>query len=439
MMNVKLYYFLLLFLVGAIQCRQRSAIEETTVQEETQTSSPFLWENANVYFLLIDRFHNGNPDNDHSFNRKHDGDTLRSFEGGDIRGIIQKLDDGYFTKLGVTAIWFTPPIEQIKGFTDEGTGKTYAYHGYWGRDWTSIDPNFGTMDDLAELVDKAHENDIRILMDVVINHTGPVTLTDSQWPDSWVRTSPKCEYTNHENTTRCTLVENLPDVRTESNEQVELPTFLVEKWRQEGRLESELASLDDFFEKTGYPRAPRYYFIKWLCDYIRKFGIDGFRVDTAKHTDPDLWLELYREALKALQAWKEENPKKRPDDLPFFMVGEVYNYVLDHGRHFPMGEGDSIDFFKYGFKSLINFAFKDDAGKNLDSVYQAYSNHLHSEALAGKSIMNYVSSHDDSSPFDKERKYSFKAATALLLAPGAAQIYYGDEYFLSLSKGLLSS
>ena len=69
-------------------------------------------------------------------------------------------------------------------------------------------------------------------------------------------------------TITCTLVENLPDVKTESNETVALPPFLVEKWKKEGRYEQEIAELDAFFTKTGYPRAPKYYIMKWLSDYI---------------------------------------------------------------------------------------------------------------------------------------------------------------------------
>lgn len=85
--------------------------------------APFMWENATVYFLLTDRFMNGDTTNDFSFGRKKDGAPLRSFEGGDIRGVIKKLEEGYFTDLGVNAIWMTPVFEQVKSAVDEGYGK----------------------------------------------------------------------------------------------------------------------------------------------------------------------------------------------------------------------------------------------------------------------------------------------------------------------------
>ena len=149
--------------------------------------------------------------------------------GGDLIGLKNKIEEGYFTDLGVNAIWFTPVVEQIHGDTDETTGNTYGYHGYWAKDWTALDPNFGTKEDLEAVVKAAHRKGIRILMDVVLNHTGPVTDEDPVWPAEWVRTEPTCQFTTYENTTACTLVDNLPDVFTNSDEAVELPDALLAK------------------------------------------------------------------------------------------------------------------------------------------------------------------------------------------------------------------
>ncbi len=388
---------------------------------------PFAWENASVYFLLLDRFNNGNPRNDTPYGRKKDGELLRSFEGGDIAGVIQKIEDGYFDQLGISAIWFTPPVEQVHGYTDEGTGKTYAYHGYWAKDWTNIDANFGTEDDLAKLVKVAHEHGIRILMDVVINHTGPVTEKDPAYPDSWVRLGPTCTYQDAQSTISCTLVDNLPDILTESDEEVDLPPMLVEKWKEEGRYGQEVAELDAFFERTGYPRAPRFYIIKWLTDYVKKHGIDGFRVDTAKHTEASIWGELYKEAKQALKEWKEANPSEKLDDREFYMTGEVYGYGIQSGQDFYMGENEKVNFFKEGFESLINFSFAHDAKKGYEELFNEYSNYLQNGELKGYSVLNYLSSHDDGNPFDGNRKRPFETGTKLLLAPGASQVYYGDE------------
>jgi alpha-amylase len=385
-----------------------------------------LWNSSTIYFLLIDRFDNGDPTNDSALGRARDGAVLRSFEGGDLKGVLRRIEQGYFDSLGVTAIWMTPFVEQIRGSVDEGTGRTYGYHGYWTRDWTAVDPALGTLADLGAVVRAAHRRGIRVLMDAVLNHTGPATPQDSPWPGSWVRAGPTCTYRGYITTVTCNLVSTLPDILTESEQPVELPRALREKWRHEGRLDRELAELDAFFARTGYPRAPRYYVIKWLSDWVRELGFDGYRVDTAKHFEEKVSDELRREAELALADWRRANPAEVLDTLSFSMLGEVYGYDLRQGRAYPFGDR-TVDFFAHGYDALINFSFKRDAAGSLDSLFTVYSAALTRGALRGVGILNYVSSHDDGSPYDPERRDPFGAGTRLLLAPGAAQIYYGDE------------
>jgi len=385
-----------------------------------------FWNSATVYFLLTDRFENGDPTNDLALGRAQDGAVLRNYQGGDLAGLLRKITEGYFDSLGVDAIWLTPFVEQIHGSVDEGTGKTYGYHGYWTRDWTAVDPALGTEDDVRAVVDAAHRRGIRVLMDAVINHTGPVTPLDPQWPDDWVRTSHRCTYQSYVTTIDCTLVANLPDVLTERDDPVELPRPLVDKWRIEGRVDRELSELDAFFRRTGYPRAPRFYIMKWLTDWVREFGFDGYRVDTSKHFGESVSAELKREAERAFADWKRAHPGQVLDDLPFYMVGEVYNYEVRHGRSFDFGDR-TVDFFDYGYDGLINFGFKRDAAGSLDSLFSLYSAVLDEGALRGVSILNYLSSHDDGGPYDRDRQDPYGAGTRLLLAPGGAQIYYGDE------------
>ncbi|WP_430815005.1 alpha-amylase family glycosyl hydrolase [Carboxylicivirga sp. RSCT41] len=416
---------LLLVALGLTSCLTKETNTDTKKAEV-----PFVWENANIYFLLTDRFNNGNTSNDLNFNRTEETGTLRGFMGGDLKGITQKIKEGYFTDLGINAIWFSPVVEQIHGSVDEGTGVTYGFHGYWARDWTALEPNFGTEEELSELVQTAHEHGIRIVLDVVINHTGPVTSQDPLWGDEWVRTEPQCRYQDYESTVTCTLVENLPDIRTESTQEVELPKSLMDKWADEGRLEKEMEELDAFFSATGYPRTPRYYIIKWLTDYIRKYGIDAFRLDTVKHTEEDVWADLWKEAVKAFADWKAANPDLVMDENEFYMVGEVYNYGVSGGRWFDFGDR-KVDYFANGMQGLINFEFKYDATKTYEEIFSKYSTALNGP-LKGQVIVNYAASHDDGGPFDKQRIKTIEAGTKLLLCPGSSQVYYGDETGRSL-------
>lgn len=396
-----------------------------TARLNTAPKEPFNWAGANLYFLLTDRFSNGDPSNDINFGRTDSTAILRGFEGGDLRGVLTKLEQGYFKDLGVNAIWMTPVVEQVHGSVDEGTGKTYGFHGYWTRDWTELDPNFGNEKQLRALVQEARKQGIQILLDAVINHTGPITTKDVAYPTNWVRTHPVCTYENFLTTTKCTLVSNLPDILTESEQDVALPKHLVEKWKKQGRYEQEISELNAFFSKTGFPRAPKYYIMKWLTDYIRDYGISGYRVDTVKHTDEKVWAEFQKVAQEAFEEYKRNNPGEIPEAQKFFTIGEVYGYGISQKSNYSFGDY-SVDYFANGFDSLINFDFKADANLPYEELFSKYSNLLH-EQMPGKLVMNYATSHDDGSPFDKSRSRTYEAATKLLLTPGISQIYYGDE------------
>lgn len=401
-------------------CENKNAISKK------QPEIPFVWEAANIYFLLTDRFNNADTSNDVNFNRNLKTGKLRGFKGGDIKGVTQKIKEGYFTNLGVNAIWLTPVVEQIHGGTDEGTGLSYGFHGYWASDWTALDPNFGTKTDLHELVNTAHKHGIRILLDAVINHTGPVTDTDTVWPENWVRTEPQCNYKSYSNTITCTLVKNLPDIKTENDNAVELPPQLVNKWKAEGRYEEEITELNAFFKRTNYPRAPRFYIMKWLTDYITEFGIDGYRVDTVKHVEAYVWQEFKKECDYAFSVYKKQNPEKVLDNNSFYLVGEVYNYGISAVKSFNFGD-KKVNYFDDAFNGLINFEMKWHAAQqSTEALFKSYSNILNSE-LKGYHVLNYLSSHDDGQPFDAKREKPYETATKLLLCPGVSQIYYGDE------------
>ena len=166
----------------------------------------FTWDNATVYFVLTDRFYNGNTKNDHSYGRSvgevgADSYATRTgtFHGGDLAGLTAKIKEGYFDDLGVNAMWISCPYENSHGAICAGGFKHYAYHGYYALDFSNIDANMGTDEEMAEFVRTAHEHGIRVVYDVVMNHVGyadPVTaneygfgkLTDN-WKDVYYKTS----------------------------------------------------------------------------------------------------------------------------------------------------------------------------------------------------------------------------------------------------------
>jgi|GEM_PF-5306844 len=431
-------------------------------------SRPFSWDNATVYFVLTDRFNDANPSNNNSYGRGKDGfgndynDPLQQvgyFQGGDLQGLTQKIQDGYFDDLGVNAIWITAPYEQIHGWVSGGSGGDfmhYAFHGYYTLDWSEVDANMGTYQDLQAFVDSAHAHDIRVVMDIVMNHVGYNTAKDMEefgfgaidpawrgwrptggqtwtsihdfidytsnnWSNWWAQDWARAGLPHHASPGGSDLtltLAGLPDVLTENtSNNVGLPPILLNKW-DAAKEAQENAELNTFFGRTGYARTPRYYIIKWLTDWVKELGIDGYRVDTGKHVEKDAWCDLKNEAVYSLQQWKINNPGKGftndVDGGDFWMTGEIWG----HGAN-------KSDYHTDGcFNSVINFNFQGLASEpnNLESAYSGLAASINSDPTWNS--LHYISSHDtDLFP----RGDLYDGGTSLLLAPGAIQIFYGDE------------
>ena len=197
---------------------------------------------------------------------------------------------------------------------------------------------------MRELVQVAHKRNIRIVLDACNKpYRGTGTPIDPSWPSDWVRTGVPCDYSNYKGNVACNLA-GLPDIKTESDADVTLPSHLVKKWKAEGRYKQEISSLDEFFDRTGYPRSPKYYIIKWLTDYILKYGIDGYRIDTAKHVEVQVWQAFRKQCEWAFQRWKQANVKELPYESSFYLVGEVYGYEAINGLHFGYSD-KAVNFF----------------------------------------------------------------------------------------------
>src|SRR5437868_7629339 len=150
------------------------------LEKDGAQPTPFNWADATVYFVITDRFFNGDASNDAGYPaRTKDGaQEVGTWHGGDLKGLTAKLD--YIRDLGATAIWISPAVEQVHGWVAGGNGdfKYFGYHGYWALDFTRLDANFGTADDMQAFVDGAHQRGIRVLLDVVLNHPGYATGDD---------------------------------------------------------------------------------------------------------------------------------------------------------------------------------------------------------------------------------------------------------------------
>lgn len=392
-------------------------------------------DNPIVYFVVTDRFENGNPGNDNSYGRKRESsprEDVGTFHGGDLKGLTNKLKQGWFKELGVNALWITAPYEQIHGWVVGGNKefKHYAYHGYYALDYTVLDQNMGTPDELRELVDTAHAQGIRVLFDIVMNHPGYLDIQTARelkinvlWPnadnatlrnyhsfidynnfafgDWWGRDWVRAGLPGYIDGGRDDLTSQLaylPDFRTESAEAVKLPKFL--------RSKPDTKAVD--LPNTTV----RGYLVKWLTDWVRDYGIDGFRADTVKHVEPEAWAELKAQANKALADWKAKNPGKKIDDAPFWMVGEYWGHGPARGK-----------LHDAGFDAMINFDFQ-ERDSQFGQPERLFAEYAGLQAGKPAQMLNYISSHD-TELFDRSKLV--EAGTALLLAPGAVQIFYGDE------------
>jgi len=459
---------------------------ETAVAYPT-AADDFTWDNATVYFLLTDRFNNGNTKNDNSYNRgldkngnKVDYGTIRNgsstfngnvatFQGGDFKGITQKINEGYFTDLGVNAIWVSGWFEQIHGYTVGGDGKQsfahYAYHGYYGSDFSELDKNYGTEAEFKEMIDTAHSKGIRIVLDVVLNHPGYNTIYDmneynfgtlkSGWEDKyfnfskisqtnyhsvidydsdpaawlrwwgadWIRAGLagyKADGTNDYTNSQVYL----PDFKTESTKTFsDVPTYLKTKWTKEGTYNQKMSELNATFQKYGLSgRTVRNHLVAWYTQWVEQYGIDGFRCDTAKHVELDSWKALSAACTKALQNWRKANPSAPGAnwDEDFWMTGENYGQGVDNNNY-----------YKNGFDSMINFSFSGSStgtncngvpgASSINNTYADYANKINT--VDNFNVLTYISSHDTGLC----RNDIYYQGSAFLLLPGGVQIFYGDE------------
>ena len=377
--------------------------------QQSTRNIPFTWDNATVYFMLTDRFYNGDTSNDGAYGRqKNTKNHEMDFQGGDLKGLTAKINEGYFDKLGVNAIWITAFYEQMhKGV---GEFNYYGYHGYFTKDWSQMDKAMGSEADLREMVDAAHNHGIRIILDVVMNHSGYPIDGDGGYPLSWVRNN----YEGYGDKVIYEPLAGLPDMRTEATTSVELPQWLIDKWQSEGVKDKELNELNTFFSRTGKTRSVRNFLIKWLSDWVREFGIDGFRCDTAKHITVEGWKDLKTECVAALKEWKANNPTKKLDDLDFWMTGEVFGQSVWDGKNY---------YFDNGFDNIINFSYVGDVNNSYESTFSSYSDKINK--VSGFNTLSYIASHDVAP--SGARSNTWLAGTKMMLTPGAIQIYYGDE------------
>lgn len=416
----------------------------------------FDWGGATVYFVITDRFCNADTANDVNYGRITDYGSERlnaaTFHGGDFRGLLAKAREGYFDSLGIDVLWMTDVYEQIHGWMT-GSGSVndfphYGYHGYYPLDYTQTDKNYGTVAELRELVDTLHARGIRVMLGANLNDPGyptlldavqlgfaPTGLTEAEaaqhrrdwsyddffatrgewdgWYDaSWIRMPG--EGWDETDPLQATLY-GMPDFKDESDTPAAIPPFLHRKWQKEGSANDPWVNPSASSLRVDRKWSPMQYVIAWIASWVEEFGIDGFRCDIVENVSLRRWAELHRACNAALDLWR----KAHPDDPaaswtdPFYMTGDYDRASIDF----------KPDYAGAGFSSMVNFFFPKRG--DLDGIvhtWQAYADSI--AAHPGWHPFSYL---DNSYHRDADTARMDACATALLLAPGVAQVFYGDE------------
>lgn len=457
-----------------------TASDTSVLTIAAESTDFFTWDNLLCYFVLTDRFANGDTTNDHSYYRKNDlsGDeNVATFHGGDIKGLTDNID--YFKKLGINAIWITAPYEQVHGWVSGKDKKFphYAFHGYYTLDWTYMDRNMGSIDEFRTFVQTCHQNGIRVVLDVVMNHVGynntedmitynhgKTSHTDHGWLERvdgvwdandtvrwttnlweswwgpWIRSFAYASGTEYGGTCG-----GLPDIKSELSSSVGLAPVLVTKWNQETAAEYDAYKVPavanvDWYSKTGNWRTdqnvpPVQYQIIWLSSWVREFGIDGFRCDTAKHVEPKYWGQLKDACQSALEAWRNDSTKADDSgakdwDENFWMTGECWGWtsIAGSGEYYTTGKFDSMINFSFNGGNSWDGNYRTNYPKSSNwGTYLSINNNADSDGNGNiNNVLTYISSHDTGLTRVGDMK---EVGTGIVLLPGGIQIYYGDESY----------
>lgn len=346
----------------------------TVVEKETTDKS---WDEARVYFIVTDRFNDGDASNNGTLETGYAPEKAEAYHGGDLKGITQKLS--YLQELGINTIWITPIVDNVDWIVNEDLTQT-GYHGYWAQDFTKLDEHLGTTEDLDELLDEAHKHGIKVMVDIVVNHSGYARKdgTGLENFDGMLRTGDEVgtDFLHGGSNS------DLPDFKTED---AEVRAKLI-AWQT-----------------------------AWASHTTANGNsIDYFRVDTVKHVEHETWAQLKTELA-------EVNPY-------FKMIGEFYGASYNNtGDYLGNGEMDAE----------LDFDFKSIAGNlvngNVDSAEASLE--TRNGALTSSVTMGqFLSSHDEDG-FLYSQGYDMAkgklAASLQMTAKGIPVIYYGEEVGLS--------
>lgn len=377
----------------------------------------FDWRDAVIYFVFVDRFLNGDPSNDGGVGVP----TASDWQGGDWAGVTQRIEEGYFEDLGVNVLWLSVPMDNTNGSGPGTDGRDYsAYHGYWPTDLSATEEHFGTLAELQQLIDTAHEHELKVLFDYAMNHVhadSPIYAENPDW--FWPNDNGAggdcvcgsgCGWDDAQGR-RCWFTDYLPDF--------------------------------DFSQD-----AAREFSVGNALQWIEDTGVDGFRLDAVKHIE-DAWLLDLRDRVR-----QEVEPETGEH---FYMVGETFTGNVDTIAYYvndDMLDGQ-FDFplrMEMARTILMRQGSMSELASFMDANDDRYGAGIMSTFIGNHDIPRCIHLAEDTPLWDdpwaggKDRAWenlpglpagpsAFErlgnAFTLLMTTPGAPLIYYGDEFGLA--------
>ena len=406
-----------------------------------------------IYFVMTDRFANGNPKNDNAFVpgvREINGldkSDIGYWHGGDFVGLTEKLP--YIKGLGFSAIWITPPV--VPNCVQLGSA---AYHGYWGTDFTTVDPHLGTEAEFKAMIARAHGLGMKVIVDIVANHTadiiynsygmyGYASMNLVPYKDYRGKEFDLLKFVGKKTFPKLDAKKSFPrpPVVSKSNKNIKKPAFLNDLTNYHNRGDSTFSGessfygdffgLDDLF--TEKPEVIEG-MIKLWSSWITKFDIDGYRVDTAKHVNPEFWSAFMPKIMAAAKAAGKPN---------FAVYGEVYDanpYYLStfvHDQSFPSVLDFAFQRHGLGFAKtdgqvprLIDMFNQDDLYTTSTQSVYGIPTFMGNHDMGRTGYFIYSATYGDD---DLTLQRSKLANEVLFFSRGAPVLYYGDE------KGMVGS
>ena len=360
-----------------------------------------------VYFVMTDRFENGDTSNDYGGTDKSVSvsgylpDDIGWWHGGDFKGLTKRLD--YIKSMGFTSLWITPPVVQ-----KSVQGNSSAYHGYWGIDFTTVDPHLGSEADFKELVSQAHKLNMKVIIDVVVNHTADVIYYDNSG-----RPQVSAAEANIKKPDWLNLISNYHNLG--NNPRIGNTV-----------LDGDFFGLDDL--ETENPKVISGWIDVWT-NWITKFDIDGMRIDTFKHVNPEFWkVFIPKIQAAALAAGKKDFPifgeasDTDAQSLSVYVAGGEVPSVLDFDFQ---KQVKSFVQFGVSAQNLADLFNRDDLYTTSTTNAYGLATFLgnHDMGRIGYFLSNAVSAGESQTLLERAKL----ANAALFLLRGGPVLYYGDE------------